>query len=279
MYSGTLLTKHSGKFVGAHQKIDRVARRHLALLLEDANDKFPDIKSILKFEGKNGPDGIKSKSPAQDEPWHYLNPFNLDDNQIVELIQTHHRNLVQALKDKNHERSSFEAAWLAHALVDGLTPAHHYPYEQELIKLRGGQGIENRTTIKEKLIMPGSNIQEQLLNNWKMWGTKGLMTTHGSFELGVASIIKPLTFSRNKPGTHEIHDISTNGTVEIFKRKAREIASLDMYEQFYRNGWTAKLASQTRQTLAPSIISMVTLAWYDAATKARLVKKAPEDDK
>lgn len=274
MYSGTLISKHSGKFMGAHQKIDRVARRHLALLLQEADPSFPGIKAILQFEGKNGPDGIKSKSPAQDEPWHYLNPFDLEDNQIVELIDTHHKNLIASLKEKNLERASFEAAWLAHALVDGLTPAHHYPYEQELVKIRGGQGIENRTTIKEKLIMPGSSIQEQLLNNWKMWGTKGLMTTHGSFELGVASIIRPLRFAKNKPNEHDLHDIKTNGTVEIFKRKAREIASLDMYEQFYKKGWTPKLASQTRQTLAPSIISMVTLAWYDAAVKAKLVESS-----
>ena len=129
MYSGTTLTKFSGRVFGAHQNIDRVARRHLAKLLPD-NSAFPSIRQILHFEGINGPDGIKRKSPAVDEPWHYYNPFDRADTKLIELIQSHYANLVAALKANNQERAGFEAAWLAHAIVDGLTPAHHYPYEE-----------------------------------------------------------------------------------------------------------------------------------------------------
>ena len=214
MYAGTTLTNNSGGVVGAHQKIDRVARRHLSVLLGDANEAFPKSKLILRFEGKDGPDGIKRKSPAQDEPWHYLNPFDVDDDKIINIIADHHSNLVQALKDADLTRAAFQASWLAHALVDGLTPAHHYPYEQELMNLRGGQGIESRNTIKGKLVMPGDTIREQLLNNWKMWGAKGLLSTHGAFEFGVASIIKPISFKKNQPTPGDINDIHTNGTVE-----------------------------------------------------------------
>ena len=49
--------------MGTHQKIDRVARKHLAEVVEN-DDSFPSIKDILLFEGKNGPDGIKKKSPS-----------------------------------------------------------------------------------------------------------------------------------------------------------------------------------------------------------------------
>lgn len=273
MYAGTTLTSKSGRVVGAHQKIDRVARRHLALLLAEQDAKFPDTKLLLRFEGKNGPDGIKRKSPAQDEPWHYLNPFDVDDDQIITIIADHHANLVQALKDEDLTRAAFQASWLAHALVDGLTPAHHYPYEQELMNLRGGQSIESRNTIKGKLVMPGDTIREQLLNNWKMWGTKGLLSTHGAFEFGIASIIKPLTFKKHAPNAADLADIREHGTVALFARKAREIASLDMYGNFYKDGWTQQLAIQTRETLMPSIISMVTLSWFEACEKARIVKK------
>lgn len=269
MYSGTLLTKHSGRFIGAHQKIDRIARNHVTGFLKD-NTAFPSTKTILNFEGKNGPDGIKVKSPAQDEPWHYLNPFDSSDTKIHEIIRSHHKNLTQALKKQDATAAAFEAAWLAHAIVDGLTPAHHYPYEEALIRLRGGQGIESRTTIKEKIVMPGDTISEQIFNNWKMWGTKGLMTTHGSFEHGVAAILLTMKHKRRALTGTDIAEIKTHGTVELFKKTARTIAELDMYADYYKNGWTTKLARQTRKTLAPEIIKMVTLAWYDAAQKAKL---------
>src|SRR5436190_16657511 len=126
MYSGTTLTKLSGRLMGAHQKIDRIARRHLTTLT-DTDVPFPTIKNILHFEGKNGPDGIKRKSPAQDEPWHFFSPFDDTDSKIVKLINEHYDKLVEQLKADNQERAAFEAAWLAHTLVDGLTPAHYYP--------------------------------------------------------------------------------------------------------------------------------------------------------
>jgi hypothetical protein len=74
--------------MGAHQKIDRVARRRLDQLLNEGIF-FPPIRTILHFEGKNGPDGIKRKSPAKDEPWHYFDPFSDTDTQLIELIHDH----------------------------------------------------------------------------------------------------------------------------------------------------------------------------------------------
>jgi hypothetical protein len=60
MYSGTTLTPISGRLFGAHQKIDRVARKSFESLTPKA--EFPAIKEILHFEGVNGPDAIKRKS-------------------------------------------------------------------------------------------------------------------------------------------------------------------------------------------------------------------------
>ena len=72
--------------MGVHQKIDRVARMHIQPLLP-AHTDFPSSKEILHFEGKNGPDGIKSKSPAKDEPWHYYDPT---DSKDIKIIQHNH---------------------------------------------------------------------------------------------------------------------------------------------------------------------------------------------
>ncbi len=274
MYSGTTLTKLSGRVVGAHQKIDSVARRHLAKLTQENGERlFPPIRKILQFEGKNGPDGIKRKSPAKDEPWHYYSPFNDDDSQLAELIRDHYNLLVKQLKDNNKERTAFEAAWLAHALVDGLTPAHHYPYEEKLVELRG-EGKETRVTIKDKLVIPGVTTGEKVKKNWKMWGPKGLITTHGLFEFGIASIIKPLSFNDALPSPEDITKIQEIGVVEWFKRTAREIAVLDMYERYYRRGWSTRLTLDVRQKLMPSIVKTVTLAWYMALFEADLVKKS-----
>jgi hypothetical protein len=272
MYSGSTLTRYSGRMLGAHQKIDRVARRHLTRLLKD-NTVFPTARSILQFEGKNGPDAIKRKSPAKDEPWHYYSPFDDDDAQLIELISDHYQQLVTELKAGNQERVAFEAAWLAHAIVDGLTPAHHYPYEQKLTELRGGKGIESRTTIKEKLVIPGATRREKVRNNWKMWGPKGLFTTHGLFEMGIATLIMPLSFTEAIPTREELKRLEKIGIIEWFKRTAREIAIQDMYMMYYYKGWTPKLAWQIRHRLGPAIVQTVTLAWYSALLDAELIKK------
>jgi hypothetical protein len=267
MYSGlTIFTKHSGIFLGAHQKIDRLARKQLAQLLPHA--AFPTSREIIKFEGLNGPDGIKRKSPGKDEPWHYVNPFDEGDTQLYLMLEDHYKNLVQALKANDMVRAAFEAAWMAHALVDGLTPAHHFPYEAELSKLRGGEGLETRTTIKKKLIMPGLTRRDQLKNNWKMWGGRGLYTSHATFEMGVATLIKPLSFSEALPNSKEIKLATELGIREVFKRAAREIAAQDLYHTFIEKGWTPKLAWQIRHKLGPTIVRTVTFAWCAAAIEA-----------
>ncbi len=261
----------SGRVLGAHQKIDRIARKQLSMLLTN-DDLFPASGKILHFEGKNGPDAIKRKSPAKDEPWHYFNPFDDDDNQLLELITHHYEQLIIELKAGNNERSAFEAAWLAHALVDGLTPAHHYPYEEKLTELRGGAGIETRTTIRAKWILPGETRGEQLKNNWKMWGAKGLFMTHGMFEMGIATIIAPLSFGELSIKDDDIVQLQHKGIAEWFRHIAREIAVLNMYENYYQKGWTPKLAWQVRHKLGPELIKTVALAWYGALIDAKLVE-------
>lgn len=269
MYSGTTLTSISGKVLGAHQKIDRLARKALNSVMPD-KAWFPRISDILHFEGNNGPDAIKRKSPARDEPWHYYAPFDETDTQLLDIIDDHYHRLVWALKHKDNVRASFEAAWLAHAVVDGLTPAHHYPYEAELTELRGGLGIESRTTIKQKLLMPGETRRKQVSNNWKMWGPKGLLTTHGLFEWGIAAIVAPISARNNRIRLKQadIDELQEFGVQELFKRKAREVAALNMYDAYYRDGWTPWLAQQTRRHLAPIIVHTVTLIWYSAAQEA-----------
>lgn len=269
MYSGSTLTNISGNVVEAHQKVDRSARKVLKRLLAD-NAQFPSAKKILHFEGKNGPDSAKAKLDGKHAPWHFYDPFDPEDGILLEQVEEHYSRLVVALNENNTERSAFEASWLAHALVDGLTPAHHYPYEEELEKLRG-EGKETRDTVYKKIVIPGDTAREILKKNWEMWGSKGLFTTHALFEIGASMIMAPMTYRIAQPSKYEIKKIKQIGLAEYFKRTAREIAMLNMYEDFYKRGWTPKLAKTVRKELAPRMAQTVTLAWFMAAREAGLV--------
>jgi hypothetical protein len=143
-----------------------------------------------------------------------------------------------------------------------LTPAHHYPYEEKLTELRGGEGLDSRDSIKGKLVIPGETRRDMIRNNWRMWGSKGLMTTHGTFELGVASLLAPLKLSEARPSKADIALLEEVGVIEIFRRTACEIAMLDLYTAYYQKGWTPRLAHQVRTRLGPMIIRTVTMAWY-----------------
>jgi hypothetical protein len=266
MYSGSTLTTYSGRLLGAHQKIDRSARRQLEKLMPHSG--FPKIRAILHFEGGNGPDSIKRKSPAKDEPWHYMQPYDYDDNQLLVLITAHYQALVTALRRSDTVKAAFEAAWLAHAIVDGLTPAHHFPYEEKLSELREGRDKASRTTVKAKLIMPGETISKAVKNNWRMWGPKGLFTTHSTFELGVAMLIAPMHLSRLKPKINAHTEFNEQTLPDWFRTQAQQVADLHLYDNFYKTGWTIPLARQVRKQLARKLVQSVALVWYNAEREA-----------
>ncbi len=248
--------------MGVHQKIDRVARRHIQVLLPEWC-QFPDSKAILHFEGNNGPDGIKRKSPAIDEPWHFIDPHDPDDTQLLDMIDQHIQNLAVALKEDNQERAAFEAAWMAHAITDGLTPPHHFPLEEKLEQLRG-EGLETRDSLVKKGVMPGETVLQKLRNNWEFWGAKGAMTTHLAFELGVATAVPYQRFEEGAPSTEDIVAVQSVGFRAYYLVYVHQVAEMQMYEKFIQSGWTTSLAMQTNHQLMPIIIRAVTLGWLSS---------------
>ena len=267
MYSGSTFRTKSGRMMGVHQRIDRIARRRVISLVP-SSIHFPSAHDILHFEGMNGPDGIKRKNPGVDEPWHFIDPTHVGEHQLFNMINDHIHNLSQALRDKNNERAAFEAAWLAHTIVDGLTPAHHHPFEEKLEELRG-ETKDTRNSRKDKLVMPGNNRRHQLKNNWEFWGAKGLMTTHLAFEFGVASTIATLRFEDVELSDDELAAAASGNFETVYRDILAAIAKLNMYEEFSRSGWTRQLARETKQTLIPYIVKAVTLGWYAAIAEAR----------
>lgn len=266
MYSGTTLHNKSGNLIGAHQKFDRVACKFVQHCRPEAD--FPSAKQILHFEGNNGPDGVKRKSTGKDEPWHFWDPTDSSDTILLDTIRAHFNSLVKELAEGDQERSAFEAAWLAHAVVDGLTPAHHYPYEAKLLELRG-EGKETRTSVKAKAIIKGDTRRQTMIKNWKTWGAKGLIISHAYFEFGVSSTVRPMRFSKHVPSEADIQHAKNLGLEAFITEQALEIYNLNLYEQFLRRGWTTKIAKQVKTNLAPQIVRSVAIAWILAIDESR----------
>jgi hypothetical protein len=255
----------------AHQKIDRVASR-LLRELTGQSDAFPDTDSILYFEGKRGPDATRlKKDESSEQPWHFMDPFNDADEDLPQTIADHYRSLVKALRDDNEPRAAFEAAWLAHALVDGLTPAHHYPYEAELDELHGETRTE-RTKISQKFIAHGETRGDTLRRSLKIIGPKGLLTTHTMFEAGAYMIMRPMRLRSALPTAEDIAELHEDGLVTYFRKMAREVGALGMFDLYYSSGWTPKLARLVRRELAPRMVKTVVLAWYGAMIESGAVK-------
>ena len=265
-------SKHSGELIGTHQKLDKSARRLLTKYLPATSRKFPSIDEILNFEGIRGPDGLKRKSPGVDEPEHFIIPGK-DDGVLIGYIRDHHYNLVQALRKKNRERAAFEAAWLAHAITDGLTPAHHYPFRKVVDELMSDQDYKTLFGVQVKGIMRGRNLAEAARNNWLYWGAGGVMTKHIAFEYGVAYAITPLPLKSLAPKDIKKDDFVASNFEKVFYTALERVDAMKMYDEFLQKGWNTELIVRTREVLVPEIVRAITLAWASAFLEAQNGKK------
>lgn len=267
MYSGTTFGHHSGNLVGVHQRIDRVAKKHLIHHI-GREPFFPTIKTILHFEGKNGPDGIKSKSPSVDEPWHFISPNATANDPMVKVIEDHLYNLAEALKKGDEERAGFEAAWASHAIVDGLTPAHHFPLAEKIEEL-WGKAHHERNSTSDKILIKGDGARDSLSKNWEYWGTKGIFSAHLFYEMGVASSLTVGTFSDIGINDRDLRRMEKEGYIPYFLESIKEIDAMGTYQEFIKTGWSVHLGNISRKELVPLIMKNVCLAWY-AAQKGKV---------
>ena len=272
MYSRATPFQKADKIAGTHQKIDRAARLVLREIISK-NQKlskihFPKIDEILVFEGNGGPDGIKTKSPGKDEPWHFVEPYG-DLTPIRNYVENHLFNLSKALVNENYVRASFEAGWMAHAITDALTPAHQYPMTDKIIEI-SGKKPEERDKLIKKMFLSGENWRERILNNWEYIGPKGVMSSHMFYEMGVATMIT--SFSARKlskmPEKDEIQIVLNGGFMTLFEEKIKWVADQKYYETYLKKGWTTALARDTKQELLPEISKIVALGWLEGIRRA-----------
>lgn len=286
MYSTTALVKNSklsGKLIGTHQQLDQAARQILARQLPRGR-YFPSQKELIHFEGSRGPDGLKRKSPGIDEPSHMMvlsddltvaNLIKLADNSaplidfppLIQLIMDHRWNLVQALRKHNDLRAAFEAAWMAHYIADGLTPAHHFPLSDAKEELMTNKEFVKIFGEPIKGIIHGRSGLETARNNWLYWGAGGYMTKHVAFEYGVAIIAAALPRRALTPKIPKA-DFRQVDALQVFLSALQKIDQLKMYDVFRLEGWTTKLALETKNVLLPEVVRAIALMWYSAVEEA-----------
>ena len=265
-------SKHSGKLIGVHQKLDKAARLLLTQKYGRDARNFPSIEKILYFEGTRGPDGLKTKSPGVDEPEHFIQPGH-DDGILIGYILDHQYNLTQALINNNHERAAFEAAWMAHAITDGLTPAHHYPFREVVDELMTDKDYKKIFGHEIKGIMRGDSIAQAVRNNWLYWGAGGVMTKHIAYEYGVAYIIAPIGIKRLLPKNLKQSDLEEIDLKKEFYAALERVHSYRMYDVFLQDGWNTRLVRETREILIPEIIRTIMLGWASGLQQAANAKK------
>ncbi len=268
MFSGFVTRKRVVNSIGIHQKFNASAYRLIVPLLR--NETFPSLVQIQHFEGINGPDGLKLKSPGENEPKHMYDPKR-QTGEVLDHISNHYSHLVDALKEGDMVRAAFDASWLAHTITDGLTPAHQFPLDEELAKVREGSVAPEDFSWRHKGMVRTGDLSESLKKNWAIWGRKGLLSTHVNFEMGVAATL--LLFQiKTALDWKKLNTAWTLGAVKFFQREAESVAKLDLYERFYKKGWTGEIASVVKNQLAPITAQTIATVWLLAYLDANLLQ-------
>jgi hypothetical protein len=243
--------------------------RHQILTMLPKRNRFPSAKALVHFEGVNGPDGLPQKHAVEDEPYQFIDPKK-NDGKLFKHVKHHLHNAHVAYKRKDNVKTAFELAWLSHMVIDGLTPAHHQPFKEQLKALDPREAAEIDGLIK-RIFMPGESFADLFVKNWKRLGPQGVGTNHILFEAGIDFIVMPM-----RPKGYEVEikreemkKAKSGHFLDMYWAAIQKIAALNMFERYEKGGWTPDLAMDVRNILVPECVRMVTLAWYAAITKGR----------
>jgi hypothetical protein len=260
MFSRTILADKRTEKISTHQRLLRAARRQTISLLPP-RAYFPSAKQLVHFEGKNGPDGLPSKHAVQDYPHEFIDP-NVDDRALVNDVMDHLHQLKVSYHKHDEVRTAFELAWVEHLVVDGLTPAHHQPF-QDQIKTIDPRTIDETNSILKRIFTPGDGTIDTLKRNYKRLGPGGIGSSHILFEAGIELIVMPLPAKRlmSAPSKSAIQSARRGHFPELYLEGVHRVNDLHIFERYLAKGWTPDLADDTRRVLLPECVKMITLAW------------------
>lgn len=260
--------KRTGHLIAAHQRIVRAARRQ-TLYYVPKKTSLPSVKEILRFEGKNGPDGLAGKKSKGDYPHDFIDPADNDDLLFGD-IRDFLFNLNRAYKKNDNIKIAFEMAWLSHLVIDGLTPPHHQPFKKQLKELDGVDTAEINSRLK-RIFVPGDNPVDFLVKSWKRLGPKGIGTNHVLFETGIDFLLMPRSPKSllAKIANSDVNRVKSGKFFEVYDESVQKIARMRMFEQYEKSGWTTELADDVRNILVPEAVKCVTLAWLAGIYKGR----------
>lgn len=260
MFSRTIPIDKRAEKIATHQRLVLASRRQLSRYLP-AHASFPKAGKIVHFEGVNGPDGLASKRSAGDEPYQFIKP-GTDGGKLIRHIKHHLYNLNRAYKKGDEVKMAFEAAWMSHMMIDGLTPAHQQPFKDQLKELDDREMSEVNSRIM-RIISPGDGPVDFLVKNWKRLGPGGVGTNHMMFEAGVDFLVMPLhprqlmtSLSRG-----DVRRAKSGKFIELYLESVNKVAKMEIFERYVDEGWTAELARDVREVLLPEIVRCVTLGW------------------
>lgn len=230
--------------VGTHQKFDRTAYALIKAKLQP--NKFPTRTQIINFEGSGGPDGLKFKGNyTTDHMWDPVNKIG----QLPTWIEIHYKNLIKALREEDIAKASFEAGFMAHYLTDSLTPAHHLSHK---FILEEYEGKKHR-------------------KRWKIYGHKGILSSHVAFESGISSAIF-FTPIKVEFDAKLLDRIKKDGIKAVVMQESLAITKHNIYDQFLKKGWSARLAKVVKATVVKRIPQLISAAWLAAYEEAYKIK-------
>lgn len=270
MYSRTIPLSTKTEKIATHQRLIRAARRAITPHVK-SGIIFPPAKQIIHFEGKNGPDGLASKHSIDDQPHDFINPNDPKDRALIAEVKDHIHNLHAALKKNNPVRANFEAAWLSHIVIDGLTPAHHQPFKEQLKQIdpRDAHEIDSRL---KRIFYSGDSTLDSFINNWKRLGPRGIGTNHMMFEAGIELLVMPMSprhLAKVQISSSDIKKIKAGKFTDIYLSTIKKIDARHMFERYEQSSWTTDLAADVREILIPATVRMVALAWLAAIYKGK----------
>ena len=87
------------------------------------------------------------------------------------------------------------------------------------------------------------------------------MLSHGTFEWGVSSTVRPLKLLSGLPSSGDIKHAKNLGIKKYLTEQALEIYKLNMYERFLSRGWSMKLTREIKEVLGPNIVHAIAILW------------------